>query len=202
MPTIDNTKTVEDVCSWHQMKAERGELSTNTARLRATALRMLLAPLADDEPKTAEYMRANLDPIVRRWATLNPHYKADTATTYLSRAKAALDDYARWQENPTGFKFAEHAPRPKKTTVKTPEPPAVANNGVIPDAEWEPTPSGTIANTFRIGQGREIRFTIPEDLTIAEIARIAAHLATYSPEWSPGFSQTPMPPATAIVPAD
>ncbi len=206
MATIDPTKTIDDICNWHEMKAERGELSTNTARLRNTALRMLASPLAEDEPKTAEFVRENLPSLVKRWATLNPQFKADTATSYMSRAKAALEDYLRWQENPAGFRFAESAPRaprqPKAAKTPTPPPAVAKNEGGIPDAEWEPAPSGSVTNTFRLANGRFFRFTMPEDISITEIARIAAHLATYSPEWTPVMPVTPTPPSTAIVPVE
>jgi hypothetical protein len=147
----------------------------------------LVSPLAQDEPNDIEWVYGHLDDLAKRWATLNQQYKADTVTTYQSRAKAALEDYFRWQKDPTTFRFRERVPRPERRDAKaesnTERP--VATSVSPQEAEWEPVGPGVISSAFRIGSGREFRFVMPENVSVADVRRIAAHLLTYAEDWDP-----------------
>jgi hypothetical protein len=148
---------------------------------------MLVTPLADDEPRDIAWVYAHLDNLAKRWATLNPQYKANTTITYMSRAKAALDDYLAWYANPTTFRFKDRAARqPRSKQQQSPPSSApVAGDGVL-EGTWEPVKRSTVENALRIGPDREFRFSMPHDVNIAEVRRIAAHLATYATDWEAG----------------
>ncbi len=82
----------EDVCNFLKQKADRGEIASNPARLKMTAVNALAGILAEDEPKTAAYVRDNVADLASRWATLNSGTATgDTARTYESRARTAID---------------------------------------------------------------------------------------------------------------
>jgi hypothetical protein len=108
--------SVDDVTNWLRQKSERGEIGTNSARLRITSVNQLASILSDDEPHTAQYVLENISPITRRWATLNGAAKGGTARTYESRAKGSIEDYFRWLADPVGFEFSRRDPTDNPST--------------------------------------------------------------------------------------
>ncbi|HTA91227.1 MAG TPA: hypothetical protein VK745_16690 [Polyangiaceae bacterium] len=180
----------EDVCLFLKQKAERGEIAENSARLKATSIRQLVTVLGEDEPKTAQYVLENIQSIATRWATLNSaDAKGETAKTYESRARSAIESYFEWVRDPKGFKFKRSAPRatpeakePKaqkteaKPTAASPETPAPAAQA--PEQE---------VRSFPLGAGREaFNFMLPSGgLDVRDVRKIVCHLLTLAKDFDP-----------------
>lgn len=180
--------SVEDVARWLEAKAERGEIAANTARLKVTALRQLTTPLGEDEPRDAAWVLEHIDDLSKRWATLNQQYQSATAASYASRARSAIEDYFRWRDNPTTFKFRDSgrktSERADPSDVRKPEGPRKKNVAPPSDVDRPERSSGS-ARALPLGNGREFTFTIPDDLAVTDVRRIAAHLLTYATDWEP-----------------
>jgi hypothetical protein len=183
----------EDVCTFLRQKAERGEIAANSARLKVTAVAALAGILAEDEPKTAAYLRDNVASIATRWATLNSAgATGDTAKTYESRTRSAIDDYFAWVANPKDFKFRRRdgvaKPEGKPRKVETPNSEA-ANP---PPQQSAPSQAST-ANApglrdYQLGPDREpFRFVLPTGgIVVNDVRKIICHLLTLANDFDPG----------------
>ena len=181
--------SIEDVCTWLEAKAERGELPSTTARLKCTALRQIVGPIADDEPRDAKYVLENVEALTKRWATLNSKYKSDTALTYASRVKSALEEYFRWQTAPTTFRFRPSPARPEKVKAETlPRAADVTKTAEPANQPVDGNPSAVL-RSFPLPDGREFCFSLPANLSETDVRRIGLHLMTYATDWDP---KTPM----------
>ncbi len=190
--------TPDDVCNFLRQKADRGEIAANSARLKVTAVSALAGILAEDEPKTAAYLRDHISSIADRWATLkSADAKGDTARTYESRARTAIDSYFAWVADPKGFKFKqkpEGKPR-KESAVKEAPPaaPAAASAGKAEERRQE-QPNGaawgsaSVVREYRLGPDREpFRFVLPTDgIEVNDVRKIICHLLTLANDFDPG----------------
>lgn len=186
-----STTTIEDVCTWTNLKAERGEIAANSARLRVTALRALTSVLAPEEPRDAASVLGDLQNIARRWATLHSGMKGDTARTYESRAKSAIDDYLAWTKDPTGFKFTRRDTASRtdagqeKAPARKPKPAPSTPVDHAPPPPPPPSNSGSM-RSFPLGKDKgEFVFRLPDEITINDVKKIALHLATYATDFDP-----------------
>jgi hypothetical protein len=187
----------EDVCNFLRQKADRGELASNSSRLKVTAISALAGILADDEPKTAAYLRDNIASIADRWATLNSAgAKGDTAKTYESRARAAIDDYFAWTKDPKGFKFrrrdtaAKNSPKQKPAETPSGQQPNPQEAAKGRDVQNEDPARRNDAGmrTFPLGSNRgEFRFELPPDgVSVHDVRKIVCHLLTLANDFDPG----------------
>ncbi|HEY3816778.1 MAG TPA: hypothetical protein VGL81_06395 [Polyangiaceae bacterium] len=182
IPDDTNDASIDEVISFIDSMAERGELPSSSAVQKNSAIRNMASVLAEDEPRTARYVLANLENISLRWATKNPQFKGSTVKTYESKARAAIEAYFDWKRDPKGFKFERHG-APRAERPKEEKPPKV----VAPSA---PPPSNDTSKTFRypLPGGREFVYSVPDDgLSVAEVRRIGMHLLTLAKDWEPGM---------------
>lgn len=179
-------RDVEEVLEWHTHKAGRGELPTNTARLRCTALRQILTVLDEQDPTDLAWIAANLEPLAKRFA-LKTRMSADTVATYTSRARTALADYMRWRETPNTFAFRVRAVSPGDKPARKPAP-ALVPEAPSSTADTVPSPVAEPAMQFEgaiyvgrlpLSDGRTFSFTLPKGgITRRDLRRISHHLMT------------------------
>lgn len=186
--------TPDDVCNFLRQKADRGEIASNSARLKVTAVAALAGILAEDEPKTAAYLRDNVGAIATRWATLNSaSATGDTAKTYESRVRSAIDDYFAWVADPKGFKFRRRdgaagkgEGKPRKTEPKidaAPVPPPEPSR-----AGGAPQHQVPGLREYHLGPDRDpFRFALPTaGIEVSDVRKIVCHLLTLANDFDPG----------------
>lgn len=180
----DNEQQMDhEVLSWLESMTARGEIASNPARLRASALRAMMSILQPEEPRDTKWLLENIESINRRWA-IKTQAKPDTAGAYLSRSKGVLADFLKWQEDPLKFKFAmrEVTPTPKKVAPKKPS--SAPSNEITPP----PPPVAPKANrrTVPLGDGREFVFDDPPPgFKRTDVMRIAMNLLTLTEDFDP-----------------
>jgi len=187
--------SIDDVTNWLRQKSERGEIGTNSARLRITSVNQLASILSGDEPHTAQYVLENISPITRRWATLNGAAKGGTARTYESRTKSSIEDYFRWLADPVGFEFSRRDPterdddkdKPKVSSKSKPAKKPAPSKPVDITSTIQQTPvNHSPLRNFPIDQDSAFDFRLPQrGITVEEWRRIACHLLTLATDFNP-----------------
>lgn len=198
MPTANVTplsepvkSTPEAVKEWLRAMGEKGQLPANTVRMRCTALDALTSILGPEEPREAKWLLDNVKDLAQRWATVN-NAAPDTAMTYQSRVRTALQGYLDYRANPTGFRPNRRsaAPRKDKANARRPSERSSANARVehtptLESAE-NSSPLPRLLRTYPLGGGREFAFALPDDgASVAEITRVAYHLLTLATDFDP-----------------
>jgi hypothetical protein len=156
------------------------ERSSQTRRV-STAIKQLATPLASDEPRTVDWFLANIEELGGRFARLNPDKKSDTAATYTSRARNSAEDFLRWRDNPTTFKFRtrEAAPRESRKSVE--------ESAAAPRKAEAPTATTGTMRTFPTADGTDFVFALPPGgISANDVKRIAYHLLTLARDFDPG----------------
>lgn len=179
--------TLDDACVWALAMGERGIYNPTSARLRKTAINQLETILAADEPRTVVYVLEHLKQIANRWAVKNQG-SPDTASTYESRVRGTLNDYVAYLKSPTSFAprvaRSQSPSRPAKKGVGSQQPPS----GEFEIASTSPQPvSVSPMHSCPLGKDRDpFRYEMPkEGLCMAEVLRIAIHLASGAHDFDP-----------------
>jgi hypothetical protein len=184
----------DEVCSWLEKKSASGEVPKSSSRLAITALRQLTTVLQEDEPRDVDHIADNLASLSARWQNLNPDKRGDTARTYESRARWALEAYRAWKADPTGFRFkkkearSDGESRVRKPVAEkrdrapgapAPEAPTTAGHGTAPNPGTQ--------RSLPLGTGRgEFRFELPANgLEVRDVMRITYHLITLCEDFDP-----------------
>ncbi|NIR31701.1 MAG: hypothetical protein GWN84_20790 [Gammaproteobacteria bacterium] len=165
---------------WLKQKGKAGHVNPTTARLIVTAINKLTEVLVDGESRAAEDVLEEIQSLADRWGRLNPSVSPDTIRTYMSRARRGLTWYVDFCADPTAFRF-DVTPRRKSkhSNVETKEEKA---NPARP----EPRPQG--ADPLRqlpLSDGREFRYELPSDWSVADARRTAWHLLTMAKDFDP-----------------
>jgi hypothetical protein len=192
---------IEEVRKWLMTMADRGEFPGSTARFKATALKSLSEVLGPDEPRDPQWLLDNIDSIARRYGVKNST-KPDTLSAYLSRAKSALEDYIAYQKNPFTWKAKVKAvpskkSEPKKVEEQTTMPLAAA----APPSPASPPQSPAKFRDLPLQGGRRFHFSLPDDLTMEDVQRIAHHIATFATDFRSPPQTTPPPVVPATLPS-
>jgi hypothetical protein len=193
-PAPQQVYDINQVRAWLTAMGERGIYQSTSARLRATAIDQITSILAMDERNDPQWVLDNLDDLTARWATKN-NAKGDTAQTYKSRAKVALEDFFRYQQDPLSFKprVKVVSPEPAKRSERKPAKEAStaeAFSDTPTAAASVPTRPASPARGFRSypldTQGAEFIFQLPAaGLTLRDVQRVAWHLATMATDFDP-----------------
>ncbi|MGA7656762.1 MAG: hypothetical protein WCA96_08295 [Methylocella sp.] len=97
--------------------AQKGLMAQATARARKAAVSKVLGIL--DENEARDVTSIDLDAVMSRFGHLQGKgYTPQSLVTYKSRAKAALDDFASYVENPLAFKPSVQARERKPVSGK------------------------------------------------------------------------------------
>ena len=186
---LNIANTLADVLALLDRMAETGMMKPTSARFKKTALEKLTSVMADDEPKTPEWILDHVDGLGTRWANIEKA-KPDTVRTYVSRAKTALEDYISYTANPQGFK--PKGPATKGTSKKPKDPGSKSRPRRKPQtesAQQEPPPKAHMDGwrTFPLGKGREeFKYLLPQDsFTAKDVLKIACHLVTLAEDFDP-----------------
>jgi len=192
-PALEQKYDLKQVKDWIAAMGDKGVYQVTSARLRTTAIDQITSILAADEPSDPQSVLDNLDDLAVRWATKNSA-KSDTAQTYKSRAKGALEDFFRYQQNPLGFKprVKVVSSEPAKKERRAAREPSASDASVV-TVTAAPASSGsqqaTAPTGFRsypLDQGVEFLFQLPAGgLTLRDVQRIAWHLATMATDFDP-----------------
>ena len=160
---------------------QKGLMARATASARKAALGKVLGILSDDEAQDVTVV--DLDEVMTRFGHLQGKgYTPQSLTTYKSRVRAALDDFASYVDNPLGFKPSLQtrerkgspsklvASRAKATSTEHPlsEPQQRAASSVV-----GPMASSILPIPIRADLTVHIQ-GLPFDLTEAEAKKIAS----------------------------
>jgi len=176
---IDNRKSREAAIEFMDYLALKGLMARPTAHARKAALGAVLGIL--DKEEASDVTTINFGEVMSRFSNLHSKkYTPASLRTYGQRAKAALDDFANYVQNPLAFKTGVQTRERKQDSVK----PATAVSRNAPDAgspdvvrPHSSAPSGPMANSILpIPIRAELTVYIqglPFDLTGAEAKKIA-----------------------------
>lgn len=120
--------------------AGRKYFGTTNARLYRTAIGRFDSVRTEHDPKTAAWMLDNLSRLKDRFARGNPEVQAGSLKTYESRARTALQEYARWvaapaEYSPKGGRRAADRPAERDESTQNPgENLAVTSSPATPPA--------------------------------------------------------------------
>lgn len=193
--------SIEAAKVWIEAMGERGKYQPESARFRVTAITRLTAVMGPEEPNDARWLLDNVEELGKRYGR-KTNGNPDTIATYVSRAKVALTDFLKFQEDPTSFKGRSgpaRSAKPKEERKKATAPVEATpdlSSVAIPPAGPPPQPISapqTMAasipsvRNFPLGKdGRAIQFNIPSDgLNMREVAKFVCHLMTLADDFDP-----------------
>jgi hypothetical protein len=184
-PVNGSPLTVEGALDWIKKAAEKHDISQATAQMQMTAIRQMAEQVAAGEPEgDLKHIVANIDKLRERWARRNQG-NANTAKTYASRAKGAINEYLRWAAAPDKYdrkaKPAKAA-QPKGKAAKTSTavdpvqmPPPAPANAQVPEMQ-----------TCSLGGGRSLKYIAPSDgLKLKDAYRVAYQLIVNCEDYDP-----------------
>jgi len=176
--------TVEQVMEWGEEMARKGMYDSNTSRLFRTGLRSLVSIMDDTEAKDPKSLLDNVESLAERWARAT---KANPGTmkSYKQRASALLSDFIAYMENPAGFKGRGGSAGPKKEKPEKKDEKRTAGSSTPTAASEEAAGFGSAWNTFRLPNGKVIRYSLPEDFTIEDLRRYVYHLLPATSDFDP-----------------
>jgi site-specific recombinase XerD len=103
MAKMDGKKSRAAALDFLEYVAQKGLMAQATARARKAAVSKVLGIL--DESEAEDVTSIDLDAVMSRFGHLQgKEYTPQSLVAYKSRAKAALDDFASYVENPLAFK--------------------------------------------------------------------------------------------------
>jgi hypothetical protein len=186
---MDNTNMSELVGFLEKIE-RKGEIPSATAQARKIACQAVIDVVANDEPHTVEWMRANLDSLMNRLINKNDRLSTASANVYKSRIQSALNDFAAYQIDPLGWR-----PKLRRVRKGSENKIAAARNNLAGTSQAEPqssdepnlagaTPPPIYNYPLRPGVRVELR-NLPDDLTIEEVWRLACFAATLAKDFRP-----------------
>lgn len=189
-PQLTLTGTISDVLAWVEKMADRGIYNTSTARFKRNALEQFASILAPEEPRTAVYVKDNIDSIAKRWTT-KENANPETARTYKSRALGAVTDYLKYQDNPSSIKPKASVPR--GTTAKKAAAKAAAESQPPPQPRERDDVKASAGGlrSFPMGSERDpFEFVVPNGMVMNDVIKIACHLMTLADDFDPMNAKT------------
>jgi hypothetical protein len=173
-------RSLKAVLEFLEYVAQKGLMSPATARARKAAVGKVLGILSEEEAR--DVTNLDLDSLMTRFGHLQGReYTPDSLVTYKSRVKSALDDFARYMENPLAFKPSVQA-RERKSGGAKASTNAKSDNATkateMQPRGAQPAPSGPMASSILpIPIRSDLTVYIqglPFDLSAAEAKKIAA----------------------------
>lgn len=193
----DSNPTIDDVMAFAKTMSDRGVYNPKSASLYRSSLKSITSVLQPDEPTTARWLLDNIEQIADRWANKN-YSKAETTTTYRSKAKTLLTDFFAFREDPGSFKVKQR--EPSKASPKKAAPPKTVEDGG-PDEEVVVPANGDrtarkVADpsvfhlAFPLSSGGCAEFYFPTseggrpDISREDVVKIAMNLLTLSKDFT------------------
>jgi hypothetical protein len=181
-----------DVIEFLDIVAKKNILNDNTVTGRRTACTKFVDILEDDQ-KTVEYVRDNLDVIKTRFSNRYKDVLGGTVDEYARRVQLVLTDYQQWSSDRAGWEKAQAAKQSGRAAESAersarPRPPKPAASGNHHDQSAD-----TRTVTIPIRPDADLKITMPKaGLSVAELKKLAYFLLPYANDWTPpadgGFS--------------
>ncbi|MBL8545427.1 MAG: hypothetical protein JNL81_03135 [Hyphomonadaceae bacterium] len=165
----------EKLIEFIEYLGNKGLLASATAGARKAAVGKVFGILSEEE--ASDVFAVDLDVLMTRFSNLQgKNYTPESMTTYKSRVRSSLDEFAEYLKNPLGYKpgVQSRDRRPKPSKENENGSPAKPTPKASPAAD-SPTTAG-ISNILPIQLRADLTVRIqgiPFDLTEAEARRIA-----------------------------
>lgn len=167
---------------WH-WAAEKGLMNRHTAAALRTACVKVLG--AADQWEEVDVGNLDVEDAFHRFQTTHgKDYKPQTLEEYHRRFAQAVDSFLEYVRDPSGWHPSKaRVTTPRKTTRKPTTnqrlPGATADQGTV-----EPL-KGYMEYDYRLPGDRTAILRLPSDLTLADVRRIEAFLATLATDFEP-----------------
>jgi hypothetical protein len=176
---MDSKRSREAALDFLEYLAQKGLMAPATARARKASLNAVLGILDDNEAQDVTVI--NLDEVMKRFGHLQgKDYTPKSLTTYKSRVRSALDDFASYVDNPLAFKPTVQT-RERKSSAASTSGAASNDSGVPPAATFRnqiPAVAGRMASSILpIPIRADLTIYVqglPYDLTPIEAKKIAS----------------------------
>lgn len=170
---------------------DRGEINLTTAQARKTACEAVIKMVGDEEPHTVEWVRDQLDDLMRRLVNKNSRLTSASAKTYKSRVSSAILDFLAYQRDPLGWRpkanrtSRAEAKKSKEETASTKgdnTQHGQKERGFLDGADG----SGSMHYRFPLRPSHTIEIrNLPHDLKLEEAWRLACFVATLAQDFRP-----------------
>jgi hypothetical protein len=156
----------------------------NTAQARRTACTKLFA-LLEDEQKTVEYVRDNLDVLKHRFSNANKLVAGGTVEEYGRRVQLVLNEFAEWSKDRAAWERKQAAKQTSRGKDEKPAKPKAAAPVAAPARVNGHGPEhDTIVARFPFSGGRMVTVELPkEGLSRAEMLRLGQFLVPWANDW-------------------
>lgn len=195
------TTSVDEPIEFLGIAASKGFLNDNTVQARRTACNKFF-DILDEDQKSVEYVRENLDVIKARFSNLNKEVAGTTVDEYARRVTLVLNDFTAWKEDRAGWEKSVSAKQsarpagdgekktraPKADKAKAPPP---QGNGAAHTANTASFNSDVAMRTveFPLRKGVDVKVSLPRDgITMAELKKLAWFLLPYAADFDPEVS--------------
>lgn len=172
---MDGKRSRAAVLEFHDYMARKGLMAKPTAMARKAALGKVLGVLSDDEAQDVTSL--NIDDVMTRFTHLEGRsYTPDSLTTYKSRVKSALDDFANYLSNPMAFRPSIGGKKSRIKIVRSKPKSEIERDDIATPPPPVASPSFTAANILPIPLRADLTVRIegiPFDLSQAEAKKIA-----------------------------
>jgi len=185
--------SLDEIFEFLGIVASRGTWNDNTVQARRTACNKFF-DILDEGEKNVEYVRDNLDVIKARYMNLNKNAAGATVDEYGRRVKLVLEEFAEWKADRSAWEKkhaskqstraaddGEKKAKPRAEKPKAQEPASTSTAG----ASTADPSMRTIEIPLRNG---DATLTIPRELTMADVKKIAWGLMTYATDFDPEVS--------------
>lgn len=168
-------KSRQDVLEFLDYLGQKGLMSKSSVAARKAAVSKILGILDKDE--ASDVTTIDFDEVVNRFGHLQGKgYTPQSLSTYRSRAKSALDDFASYLENPLAFKpsvqsrerkslSSKHLPKSTEDLIAEPSKQPVSTVAGPMSSSILPIPIRADLTVYVQG--------LPFDLTVTEAKKIA-----------------------------
>ena len=171
---MNDERSREKLLEFLDYLADKGLVAKGTAAARRAAANKLLGILSEEEAR--DITKLDLDEVMSRFQNLEgSSYTPGSLKTYLSRVRAAVEDFDAYVNNPLGFRPNIRKRERPKASAKKPDEAKAAATATNP-VRVEPTspPMSNSIVPIPIRQDTTVFVQgLPFDLSEAEAERIA-----------------------------
>ncbi len=173
----------DEIFTFLSIAEDKGFLNANTVQARRTACSKLFSVLEDDEQRTVEYVRDNLELIKTRFQHLNNDVRGQTVDEYGRRVAFVINDFTKWKTDRAAWEKDVVTRGTRANTERTEK----RSEKAKPAAASIDTPLREDEQVIRIPlqSGFEVEVKLPRPYTVAIAERIAYALLTLAQDWDP-----------------
>jgi hypothetical protein len=159
---------------------QKGFIPRNTASARKASVKQVLSVLSEIE--SDDVTQLDVDDVMTKFGHLRgKEYSQGSLATYKSRLQSSLEDFARYLENPMGFRAVRpskdgNGTKPKKVKLRKPSQSAEHESVGSHSTMLSSSTPNELVNILPIPLRKDLTVRVqglPYDLTQAEADRIA-----------------------------